>query len=529
MIIPRESALASSVGGLLRMQAEAQPDATLVTIPGGESHTYEQLHLSSNSVARGLASLGVKSDDHVAIMLPNGMPFLTTWFAVAKLGATIVPLNPVYRGATLEYLLEHSEVEVIVVDAASGDTVSRLASRLTRLRHVVVVEGSVDVPWPSTDLQEIERHDPGELPDAVSPDTVLAILYTSGTTGHPKGGVNSHRCAVHWALNYAANMQVAPDDTNFLFTPLHHAMSSLLGVVPALLTGSRVAVADGFHASTFWQDCRSLDATLFNFAGGVLSFLWKQPERADDADNPVRRALGVPIPDGLHGPFEGRFGVTLLPPFGTSESGVVCYSTPGQVRHGSSGHPIPEHEVAIVGDDGERLPAGERGEIVMRPRHPDSMMRGYYKQPDLTVKVFRDLWYHTGDIGWMDADGYLFFVDRKKDAIRRRGENISSFEVERVANTHPAVLESAAVGIPSPHGEEEVKLAVVPLEGAVIEVEELWAFLDEELTPFMVPRYLEVRGSLPRTQTERVQKFVIREEGVHPGVVDREVLRKVSR
>jgi crotonobetaine/carnitine-CoA ligase len=301
-------------------------------------------------------------------------------------------------------------------------------------------------------------------------------------------------------------------------------MSQFMGVVPALQTRSRIAVGTGFSASRFWDDCRRDDVTLFNFTGGVLSFLAKQPPRADDRDNPVTRALGVPIPDDLYPSFEERFGLTLLPPFGTSECSVVCYSRPGEVRKGSSGRPIPEYEVRIVDDEGAELPANAVGEIVTRPRHPDSMMSGYFRQPEATVAAFRDLWYHTGDLGRLDEDGYLFFVDRKKDAIRRRGENISSFEVERVVDRLAEVLESAAVGVPSGHGEEEVKLAVVLQPGAELTADELWAYCDEELPAFMVPRFLEFRESLPRTDTERVKKFEIREAGIHEGVVDREAI-----
>jgi crotonobetaine/carnitine-CoA ligase len=195
------------------------------------------------------------------------------------------------------------------------------------------------------------------------------------------------------------------------------------------------------------------------------------------------------------------------------------------VRRGSSGRPIPEYEVGVVDDLGAPVPTGVVGEIVTRPKHPDSMMRGYFRQPEVTVAAFRDLWYHTGDLGRFDEGGYLYFVDRKKDAIRRRGENISSFEIERVIDRLPEVLESAAVGVPSEHGEEEVKLAVVLQEGAALTAEDLWAYCQDELPAFMVPRYLEFRDALPRTDTQRVRKFEIRDEGLHGGVLDREAVR----
>jgi crotonobetaine/carnitine-CoA ligase len=523
MILDRARSVETALGDLLRECAEDSAAEPFVV--GSRSLTFEQAHLESSGLAAGLAELGVGQGDLVATLMSNGIEILLTWFAAAKLGAVEVPINPAFRGASLEYLLNHSGATIVVADAAHVEALLRLEGRLEALRTVVLTgEVDVDLPWRTARYRDlIESNEPREL-SRVDAGELMAIVYTSGTTGHPKGVMESHRCAMHWGVNYAKYMDVGPDDTNYLFPPLFHAMSQFLGVVPALLTRSRVALGEGFSASRFWDQCRTDGVTLFNFAGGVLSFLWKQPPRDDDADNPVRRALGVPIPDDLYPGFEQRFGLTLLPPFGTSESSVVCFSTAGSVRRGSSGRPIEEYEVRVVDDFGAPVPAGAIGEIVTRPRHPDSMMRGYFGQPDATVQAFRDLWYHTGDLGKLDEDGYLFFVDRKKDAIRRRGENISSFEIERVIDRLPQVLESAAVGVPSEHGEEEVKLAVVLQPGARLTAEALWGYCVDELPAFMVPRYLEFRDSLPRTDTERVRKVVVRDEGIHNGVLDRETV-----
>jgi crotonobetaine/carnitine-CoA ligase len=527
VIVGETQAMEHSVGSLLCAQAAADPDRTFVIAPDGTHHSYLWVDQASDRLAAGLRRLGVGQGDHVAMMLGNDLPIVLTWFALAKLGAIEVPLNTSFKGMSLEYLLQHSDVSVLVVEAGYAERFGRFADSVPGLRQALVVGGSdqtPQLPWPTSGFEEILDVDLDEpVHIAASPDDLLAILYTSGTTGHPKGVMESHRCAIHWGLNYRRYLAVEPDDVNLLFSPLHHAMSQFLGVMPALLSGSAVAISAGFSASRFWSECRRDGVTLFNFTGGVLSFLWKQPARPDDADNPVRRALGVPIPDDLYPAFETRFGMSLLPCFGTSESNVVCYSTPGEVRRGSSGRPVPEFEVAVVDDDGHPVAPGSKGEIVTRPLKPDSMMGGYYKQPELTAKVLRDLWYHTGDMGYLDADGYLFFVDRRKDAIRRRGENISSFEIERVVNANPAVLESVAVGVPSEHGEEEVKLAVVPMDGSSITAEEVWVYCDRELPSFMVPRYVEIRDSLPKTPTERVMKYVIRDEGLHAGVVDRAV------
>jgi crotonobetaine/carnitine-CoA ligase len=523
MKLDHATASAWSVGALLRERAERHGDDPFVV--GTHTVSYADAHLESSRLASVLAELGIGAQDTVATLLGNGPEILANWFATAKLGAIEVPLNPVFRGASLEYLLNHCEAKVLLVDGARLEALAHLGDRLTHLQTLIVVGApQAEIPWtvlPYADA--VAAAEPLERPD-VDPGELLAVLYTSGTTGHPKGVIESHRCAMHWGVNYAEHMQLGPEDTNYLFPPLFHTMSQFMGVVPALLTGGRVAVREGFSASRFWHHCREDRVTLFNFTGGVLSFLWKQPERPDDADNPVTRALGVPIPDDLYPGFESRFGVTLLPCFGTSESNVVSFSRPGAVRRGSSGRPIDAFEVRIVDDDGAEVARGERGEIVTRPRHPDSMMRGYYRRPEATVTAFRDLWYHTGDLGYRDEDGYLFFVDRKKDAIRRRGENISSFEIERVIDRLPEVLESAAVGVPSEHGEEEVKLVVVLQPGAELDAAAVWAYCEVEMAPFMVPRFIEFRDALPRTQTERVRKFELREAGVHAGVLDREAV-----
>ena len=523
MRLDRDTAVDRSLGTLLRACAEdSGSEAFLV---GAERRTFGQAHLESLRLATALAELGVGAGDLVATLMGNRVELLLTWFATAQLGAVEVPVNPAFRGASLEYLLNHCGARVVVVDEERAEVLARLGGRLEAVETVVVAGGEVELPWRTLGYRElVEQAEPVERPD-VDPSALMAVMYTSGTTGHPKGVMESHRCAMHWGVNYATYMDVGAGDTNYLFPPLFHAMSQFLGVVPALLTRSRIAVGTGFSASRFWDDCRRDEVTLFNFTGGVLSFLSKQPPCEDDADNPVRRALGVPIPDDLYPGFEERFGLTLLPPFGTSECSVVCYSRPGEVRRGSSGRPIPEYEVRVVDDLGASVPAGVVGEIVTRPKHADSMMRGYFKQPEVTVGAFRDLWYHTGDLGRLDADGYLYFVDRKKDAIRRRGENISSFEIERVVDRLPDVLESAAVGVPSEHGEEEVKLAVVLQPGAALTADALWTYCDEELPAFMVPRYLEFRDALPQTDTQRVRKFAIRDEGIHAGVLDREAVR----
>ena len=275
MKLDRQSVVERSLGTLLWDRAEAAGDDPFLV--GHDALTYGQARDAAARLAGGLQSLGIGPGDLVATLLRNGPELLLTWLGSAALGAVEVPLNPVYRGASLEYLLNHCTASVIVIDAERVDMLLNLADRVSELELVVVVGGEppADLPWRAVSYERLLMSDPIAEP-ARDPGALMAIVYTSGTTGHPKGVMESHRCAMHWGVNYAENMGLGPSDCNYLFPPLFHAMSQFLGVVPAMITGGRVALGDGFSASRFWDDCRRDGVTLFNFAGGVLSFLYKQ-------------------------------------------------------------------------------------------------------------------------------------------------------------------------------------------------------------------------------------------------------------
>jgi crotonobetaine/carnitine-CoA ligase len=283
-----------------------------------------------------------------------------------------------------------------------------------------------------------------------------------------------------------------------------------------------MVLLDRFSASRFWDEIRHYGATQFNYLGAVMPILAKQPERTDDMDNPARIALGAGCPAAVMDDVERRFGIKCLEGFGMTEIGIPVHVRVDDRRRGSCGKPMDIYEMKLVDDLDEEVPAGEIGEIVFRPSVPFVMMSEYYKMPEKTLEAFRNLWFHSGDLARKDEDGYFYFVDRKKDALRRRGENISSFEVERVINTHPSVLESAAIAVRSELAEDEVKICVVLKAGETLLPETLVRYANERMPYFAVPRYVEFMNALPRTPTERVQKYLLKEAGVTPNTWDRE-------
>jgi crotonobetaine/carnitine-CoA ligase len=291
-----------------------------------------------------------------------------------------------------------------------------------------------------------------------------------------------------------------------------------------------MVLSDKFSASRFWEDIRKAQATQFNYLGAVIPILDKQPEKPDDLDNPVRIALGAGCPQAVMDRFEKRFGLKCMEGFGMTEIGIPVHTTLYDRRPGSCGKPLPIYEIKLLDDQDEEVPVGEPGEIVFRPLEPFTMMLEYYNMPDKTLETFLNLWFHTGDLAKRDADDYLYFVDRKKDALRRRGENISSFEVERAINTHPKVLESAAIAVKSELAEDEVKICVVLKPGEELDPEELITYADERMPYFAVPRFVEFMDALPKTPTERVQKHLLKQAGITANTWDREKTGiKVSR
>jgi len=516
-----------TMGAVVSARAAESPDREIVRFEAGPV-TGGALDERSNRVANALAGLGLTRGDRVAVMLGNRAEYLDAWVGIAKAGMVEVPLNVGLRGDMLAYMLNQSGTSAIVVDAAWVDRIERIAAQVPRLRHAVVLgeDASGSVPVPVRTLAFAELLDGSPDPPAVDvhPYDTSVILFTSGTTGPSKGAVLTHNANFRLATVATIDvMTYGEDERLFSAFPLFHVNAKYTSVLPALfMDRGSLVLHDRFSASRFWDICRAESVTAFNFMGALLMMLSKQPERPDDRDHLVRKGYGAPAPAAITPQFEERFGVTLQEMYGSTELGNCTGNQWGNRRIGTCGTRMPDYVVEIHDDRGRRCPPDVEGEIVVRPLAPHIMVEEYVGNPEATVAAFRGLWFHTGDRGRESADGWFTFVDRLKDAIRRRGENVSSWEVEQVLNDHDAVEETAVIGVPSELTEEEV-LAVVKLkEGAALAPEALLDFAQDRMPHFAVPRYVRFVAALPKNHAQRIMKPELRAEGVTADTWDRD-------
>ena len=505
----------------LEDRVERHPERLAVRF-GDFTQSYAELNVAIDRAAWALRGLGAGPGARVALMLPNGPEMVWCSLALAKLGAVMVPVNTRLKGDSLRYVLGHAELDLAVVRGEPLGPFARARREARGPGRAVRVGPAVDEEterWPElgTLLRDTPSGPPPEVP--LPPDGLASIMYTSGTTGRPKGVLIGRKAQLQQGLNYTELLGIGQEETAYAYLPLFHvtAMGTTLG---SLLGGANVAIDAAFSPFGFWERTRRYGAVVFSFVGSVLTLLYNRPPRPDDRDNPVRRAMGAATPLWLWEAFERRFGLEIVETYGQTEWMSLWLMPPPEGRRVGTVGKVPHARFAIkvADEDGRPLPPGVRGEIAIKPADPRDMATGYLKDPDATAAAFRpDGWYYTGDLGEYDLDGFYKYVGRLKDCIRRRGENISAYEIEQVVNRHPRVLESAAVGVPSRLGEEEVKLCVVPRpmehDGGPLDPRELLAFCRAELPQFMVPRYIQLRDALPKTATERVQKATLREEG----------------
>jgi crotonobetaine/carnitine-CoA ligase len=516
------------LGDLLAARAVTHRGENFLEFRDGE-FTYGEVDEMSNRVAQGLIAVGVRPGHHVAVMLPNCPELVFVIFALARLGAVAVPVNTAYRGELLRHVLATANVSTLIVDGQYADRLPPAASVLPDLLRVIVrgdgaAPGSTPrLGLPVTSLSGLLGHGADRPAHRASFSDLLAIMYTSGTTGPSKGAMVPHALALTCAL----------DSLDFLDRwgkkiycplPLFHAAGLWDGMMSALLGGGAIAVVERFSASRFWDDVRQFDAKVAMSVFSMIPILLNQPPTPRDKDHPLE--IFYMGKSSLDEPLYERFGVRSVETYTSTEAGIPLASPFGEWRLGSCGQANAERfEVAVVDDWDRLLGPGEPGELVLRPRQPGVITAGYYGRFEATAHAFRNLWFHTGDRVWRDEDGYFYFVDRMADAIRRRGENISAFDIESEVNLHPAVLECAAIGVPSELEEEEVKLVVVLRPGAVLSAEELAAHCRVKLPGFMVPRYLEFVAALPRTATDKIAKHELRAagaRGITPTTWDRE-------
>jgi len=505
---------------LLDDWAQARGDKVYAVFEDGESWTYRDLRQRVLAKAAGLQQLGVAQGDHVAVWLPNGRDALTVFFAINYLGAVFVPFNTAYRGAILEHVLANSDASLLIAHAGLIERLHGIA--LAQINRVIVLGELTD----GLAIESIAYHtvlgDEASLrPLArpIEPWDNQAIIYTSGTTGPSKGVLSSY---LHLYTNAGPDSWhfVTGDDRFLVNMPIFHIGG--LGIPFVMLArGGSIALMENFSTEGFWPFVRRTGCTAIFLLGVMATFLMKRPPAADDRDHQVRLAFMVPLtPDA--GPFHARFAIDVYTIFNMTEISSPIVSEPNPVKPGTCGLPRAGVEVRLVDAHDCEVPTGAVGEMIVRTERPWTMNSGYHKNPEATAQAWRNGWFHTGDAFRRDEAGYFYFVDRVKDAIRRRGENISSFEVESQVMAHPAVREAAVIGVPSEYSEDEVMAVVALVPGATIDTVELIAFLVERLPYFMVPRYIRVLDELPKTPTAKVMKAELRKAGIAPGSWDRE-------
>jgi crotonobetaine/carnitine-CoA ligase len=491
---------------------------------------YKELDANVNRIANSLLSMGIKKGDKICFMMKNSIEFIYSWFALGKIGAIMVPMNPTLRGNLLQYIINHSEATFAFVDNDLLDRIQFIEENVPKINQIVVVKENPEfkevIKFKRIKVMEFESLMKGStsVPGVqIDPWDTMSILYTSGTTGPSKGALLNHHYYYNTAWSAIYYMRHSENDILYSCLPFFHANASMSSIYTTLLVKGTFAMGKRFSLRSFWDEIAMYKATHTNVMGSILILLMKQGPKPDDAKNTLKVVNSVPlIPESLE--FEKRFGVKLIGMFGATETSI-CIASPfdEETKPDSCGKELPQYECCIFDDNDIECPSGVQGEIVVRGKLPFIQMDGYYNLPDITLRSFRNLWYHTGDFGIKDKDGYFYFVDRKKDAIRRRGENISSFEVEEVVNSHPAVLESAAIATKDKEmTEDEVKICVILKEGQTLDPADLLHFCKERMAYFMVPRYVEFMKEFPKTPNQKIEKYKLRDRGITPETWDRE-------
>ena len=486
----------------------------------GEVWSYEQLREKVRQLAGGFHEQGVSRGDHVAVWMFDSKEAILTFFAINYLGAVFVPMNTAYKGQVLGHVLNVSDAKILV---AHGQLLERLGEVDVAQIETAISVGDGELPpaISGVDFSDLEStfSEPPELDRPIEPWDVQSIIFTSGTTGPSKGVLSSY---LHIFTNAGPETWhfVTGEDRFLINMPIFHIGG--MGVIFVMLCrGGSIAVMDGFDTEKFWPFVRQSKTTAFFLLGVMTTFLLKQEPSDDDKNHDVRLAFMVPLTETCTEFYE-RFGIDVYTIFNMTEISSPIVSEPNPTKRGTCGKKRDGVDVRLVDENDCEVAPGEIGEMIVRTDRPWGMNSGYYKNPEATAEAWRNGWFHTGDCFRQDSEGYFYFVDRMKDAMRRRGENISSFEVEAEVVAYPEVREAAAYAVPSDLGEDDVMISVAPVAGKTIDPKVLIEFLGERMPYFMVPRYIRVLDELPKTPSSKVMKHVLRTEGVTTDSWDRE-------
>ncbi|MGI9535331.1 MAG: AMP-binding protein [Thermodesulfobacteriota bacterium] len=498
--------------------------------------SFYQTNQLANKVANGLIKLGIKKQEKVAVYMPNSDDYVITWFGILKMGAVMVPINTAYVMDFLQYIIDSSDAKALFIAEEYLDRMPPIAKKIPQLEHVIVWtrDGGIKFKKHGFNFKKMVSYKKFITPQSTKEPKVditfmdyARLMYTSGTTGRSKGVMRPSAADYSSARNYTEIMDIGPKDVCFTCLPLFHSNAMVMTVYPALIKGAKAVVEEKFSASNFWKWIVDHKVTKFNIVGTICYFVWNTPPVPEEKKHKVKLVLGSPAPHDMIEEFMDRFNLKFMEGYGLTEIGQCTWMRPGEpFRIGSCGKEAPNYEIKIADPETDlEVPRGEIGEIIVRPRIANVMLHYYHKMPEKTVQDFRNFWFHTGDAGRMDKDGYIYFVDRVKDYIRRRGENISSFEVEKVVNSYPDVEESAAIGVKAGEGkyaENEVMILIIPKKGKKVDPAKLTKFIVPKMPRFMIPRYVRFVKSFPKTGTQRTQKNKLREQGITKDTWDRE-------
>jgi carnitine-CoA ligase len=509
------------VRAMLEKWVAVQPDKVFVKLSKAEQVTYAQMRGLAERTAAGLHQLGVRQGDNVIVWLPNSVDCLRVWFGINWLGATYVPINTAYKGGLLEHVLDNAGAEIIVAHAG-------LAGRLTEvdtasLKKVVVfggeptVIGDLDV-YPASVLDSQLSEIP-PLARPIEPWDIQSIIYTSGTTG-PSKGVMSSYAHLHAMSGPEGFYMLAAADRYMCNLPLFH-VGGTIPVMGMLSRGGSISLVPSFSTEDFWPKICETATTAVLLLGVMTNFITKRPASAEDRNHPLKKVIIVPLSEDAPS-FAKRFGVDVYTLYNMTEISTPLVSELNPTKIGSCGQARAGVELRLVDGNDCEVPIGSVGELIVRSDAPWTLNSGYFKNPDATAAAWRNGWFHTGDAFRKDAEGTFYFVDRMKDAIRRRGENISSFEVEAEIAAHPAITEVAVIPVPSEIAEEEVMCVVALIPGHSFDPKDLLKFLEPRLAHFMLPRYVRIVDALPKTPTQKIQKHLLRAEGITADTWDRE-------
>jgi crotonobetaine/carnitine-CoA ligase len=492
--------------------------------------TYGEVNEKANRMANTfIKRFGVQKGDTIAVMLPNCADYVVVQFGVAKTGAIQVPINIQAKGDLLAHFLNNSGAKVVLTDRQFLPLLHTVQHQIDQVEKVILYpRKSADEKGMLSKAREFISYEELFVGEVSPPQRVVNrtdpvdIFYTSGTTGVSKGVVLSHNHHYHFGAIIAEWARLGPGDVFYICLPFYHGVTQYMSVMPAILGEGSIAVTDRFSASRYWDEIRSYEATVTWAVYTMPAVLLKQPERGDDSDNPLRVFCTIGIAPDLLESFEKRFGAKVLDMYGSTEQEAIAFTPYDEKRYGAVGPINRKHfDIRIVDENDEEVPPGSIGEIVSRPKEPYIQMMEYYKMPIETLKTFRNLWLHSGDLGYI-KDDWLYFVGREKDSIRRRGENISAYEIEQIILSYPDIKECAAIPISTELGEDEIKVVIVMKEGRKLVPQDLLAFCQDKMSKYMVPRYIETKQSLPKTSTEKVEKVKLKEEGITPETWDRE-------